>query len=87
MNNYEKIKRRFKRRRNDFRKCMIEEALTSLGNPTNDEINSDVKYFKYSDEIRSHVAQFPPTTQSCPKITATERISRSEFEINNTNCL
>lgn len=64
---------------------MIEEALMSLGNPTNAEINSDVKYFKYSDEIRSHVAQFPPTTQSCPKITATERISRNYFEINNTN--
>lgn len=87
MNNYEKLKRRFKRRRNAFRKSMIEGALMSLGNPTNDEINSGVKYFKYSDEIRSYVAQLPPTTQSCPKITATERISRSEFEINNTNCL
>ena len=86
MNNYEKIKRRFKRRRNAFRKCMIKEALMSLGNPTDGEINSGLKYFKYSDEIRSHVAQFPPTTQSCPKIIATERISRSDFEINNTNC-
>lgn len=86
MNNYEKIKRRFKRRRNDFRKCMIEEVLMSLGNPTDDEINNGMKYFKYSDEIRSHVSQFPPTSQFCPKITATERILRSEFEINSTNC-